>query len=91
MHESGLRKIADAKADGSWTALDDVENGIIPPDLQKEFDKNPGAFQNYQNFSWTYRKSYLYWLQQAKRPETRSRRIDEIIKFCKANIKDRNQ
>ena len=91
MHQSGLSKIAKAKDDGSWTALDDVENGVVPPDLQKEFNKNPRAYENYQNFRWTYRKSYLYWLQQAKRPDTRSKRIREIIKFCDANIKDRTQ
>lgn len=89
MHRSGNKKIEDAKKDGSWTALDDVENGIIPEDLQKEFDLNPEAFDNYKNFRWTYQKSYLYWLQQAKRPDTRAKRIKEIVRNCKANIKSR--
>ena len=89
MHSSGNKKIADAKKDGSWTALDDVENGIVPEDLQKEFDLNPEAFANYKNFRWTYQKSYLYWLQQAKRPDTRAKRISEIVKNCAANIKSR--
>lgn len=89
MHQSGLDKIEAAKKDGSWTALDDVENGVIPEDLQKAFDQNPKAFDNYQNFSPSYRKSYLYWLNQAKRKETRDKRIYEIIKLCRANIKSR--
>ncbi len=38
MHESGLTKIETSKQNGSWTALDDVENLIIPEDLQKQFD-----------------------------------------------------
>ncbi|SDL88813.1 YdeI/OmpD-associated family protein [Kriegella aquimaris] len=90
MHESGLAKIDDAKNDGSWAALDDVENGILPTDLQAAFDANPIAFSNYQNFSWSNQKSYLYWLHQAKREATRKKRISEIVKCCAENIKSRN-
>ncbi|PKV50413.1 uncharacterized protein YdeI (YjbR/CyaY-like superfamily) [Aquimarina sp. MAR_2010_214] len=90
MHQSGLMSIELAKKNGSWIALDDVENGIIPKDLQHAFDQNPLAFENYQNFARGYRKSYLYWIHQAKRQETRDKRIVEIIKFCKANIKSRD-
>ena len=89
IHESGLKKIEAAKQNGSWTALDDVENGIIPKDLQFEFNKNNIAFNNYQNFAKSYRKSYLYWLNQAKREETRQKRIVEIIKLCAKNIKSK--
>ncbi|WP_100612620.1 YdeI/OmpD-associated family protein [Confluentibacter lentus] len=90
MHESGLAKIEIAKQNGSWTTLDTVENGVIPNDLQSEFDKNPEAYTNYQNFAPSYRKSYLYWLNQAKREETRKKRITEIIQLCATNIKSRN-
>ncbi|MBP0903340.1 YdeI family protein [Mariniflexile gromovii] len=90
MHESGLKIIEVAKQNGSWEALDDVENGIIPEDLQTEFDKNPIAFENYQNFAPSYRKSYLYWLNQAKREATRTKRISEIVKLCALNIKSRD-
>ncbi|MEO1010694.1 MAG: YdeI/OmpD-associated family protein [Bacteroidota bacterium] len=89
MRESGWAAIQIAKENGSWTALDDVENGIIPEDLQKAFDKTPKAFENYQNFTKGQRKSYLYWLNQAKREETRNKRIREIIRLCKANVKSR--
>ncbi|WP_378172062.1 YdeI family protein [Aquimarina sp. SS2-1] len=90
MHESGLKSISIAKENRSWTALDDVENGVIPDDLQKAFTKNQLAYSNYQNFSKGYRKSYLYWLNQAKRQETRDKRIKEIIRLCEANIKNRD-
>lgn len=89
MHSNGLLSIEIAKKNGSWIALDDVENGIIPKDLQNAFDKTPKAFKNYQNFAPGYRKSYLYWLNQAKRQETRDKRIFEIIKLCNNNIKSR--
>lgn len=89
MHESGLRKIAIAKQNGSWEALDEVENYTIPEDLLYAFEQNPMAFQNYNSFSPSYRKNYLYWLNQAKRTETRANRIVEIISLCEQNIKSR--
>ena len=89
MHESGLRKIEIAKQNGSWEALDEVENYTIPEDLLYAFEQNPMAFQNYNSFSPSYRKSYLYWLNQAKRTETRANRIVEIISLCEQNIKSR--
>tara|TARA_R110002050_G_scaffold4573_1_gene22022 strand:- start:1126 stop:1698 length:573 start_codon:yes stop_codon:yes gene_type:complete len=90
MHESGLSKVEIGKQNGSWTALDDVEKGIIPNNLQIEFNKNPVAYTNYKNFAPSYRKSYLYWLNQAKRETTRQKRISEILKLCEANIKSRD-
>ncbi len=87
MHESGMKKIKAAQEDGSWTLLDDVENGIIPGGLEKEFEKNPKAFFNFQSFTFSQQKSFLYWLNQAKRSETREKRIAEIIRLCEANKK----
>ncbi|MFD2727040.1 YdeI/OmpD-associated family protein [Hyunsoonleella rubra] len=90
IHESGYQMIELAKTTGTWSAMDDVENGIIPEDLQKAFDKNERAFENYQNFSKGYRKSYLSWLRSAKRETTRQKRISEIIRLCHENIKSRD-
>lgn len=90
MQEPGYKIIEIAKKNGMWTSMDDVEKGIIPEDLQNAFDKNMKAFENYQNFSKGYRKSYLSWLNQAKRQDTRLKRIKEIIRFCEGNIKSRS-
>jgi uncharacterized protein YdeI (YjbR/CyaY-like superfamily) len=89
IHESGLAKIEIAKQNGSWTSIDAVENLLIPEDLQLAFEQNEIAFENYKNFSPSYRKSYLYWLNQGKREETRKNRIAEIIKLCNQNKKSR--
>jgi len=89
MHDSGLTGIKAAKENGSWSALDDVENGVVPEDLQKAFSKNPIAFTNYLAFTKGQRKSYLYWLNQAKRDDTHQKRIAEIVSLCKAGIKSR--
>lgn len=90
MHKSGLETIKTAKKNGSWTALDDVENGIVPEGLKKAFDKNKTAFENFQAFTRGQRKSYLYYLNQAKREATRQKRIVEIIELCAQNIKSRD-
>jgi len=89
IHEKGWEVINLAKKNGTWSAHDDLEKGVIPPDLQKAFDAAPRAFENYSNFSWTYQKSYLRWLVDAKRAATREKRIKEIILLCDANKKSR--
>ena len=90
IQDSGWKMINLAKETGTWTAMDDVENGVIPPILQKAFDANPRAFENYKNFSKGYQKNYLSWLHSAKREATKQKRIAEIIKLCEANIKSRD-
>lgn len=89
IQDPGYKMIELAKRTGTWSAMDDVENGVIPEDLQKAFDENDRSYENYQNFSKGYRKSYLSWLFSAKREETRQKRISEIIRLCEANIKSR--
>ncbi|WGK64617.1 YdeI/OmpD-associated family protein [Croceiramulus getboli] len=90
MHSSGLEAVAVAKENGSWTALDEVEKGIIPEDLQEAFKQHPKAFAFFESITRGQRKGYLYWLHQAKRTETRQKRIDEIIANCQAENKYRN-
>ena len=90
LHESGYKSIEIAKQNGSWESLDEVEKGIIPKDLKLAFDQNREAFANYRSFSKGYQKSYLYWLNQAKREETRQKRIIQIISLCAQNIKQRS-
>ena len=90
IHEAGYKVIELAKKSGKWSEMDNVENGIIPKELQKAFDANPLAFQNYRNLAKGYQKSYLSWLHSAKRDTTRLKRIKEIIKLCEANIKSRD-
>ncbi|WP_442266776.1 YdeI/OmpD-associated family protein [Tenacibaculum sp. ZS6-P6] len=87
LHKSGLESIKIAKENGSWFALDDVENLIIPEDLLKSFKRNKEAYTNYKNFAPSYQKSYLYWLFLAKRESTRKNRIEKIVTLCKQNIK----
>jgi uncharacterized protein YdeI (YjbR/CyaY-like superfamily) len=87
MHLSGKTCVKIAKQNGSWDALNNVDNEVIPPNLQNAFNANPSAFENYKNFAPSYRRGYLYWLYAAKREITQQKRIDEIIRLCALNKK----
>lgn len=78
MTEAGYESIEIAKQNGSWTILDEVEELIIPKDLDRTFKKYKGAKDYFLSLSRTVRKMILQWIVLAKRPETRQKRIDEI-------------
>ncbi len=77
MAEPGLRSIEIAKSNGAWTLLDDVENLVLPADLEAAFDQHPGAAEHWARFPRSARRVILEWIVQAKRPETRARRMAE--------------
>jgi uncharacterized protein YdeI (YjbR/CyaY-like superfamily) len=85
MTVAGLEKIEAAKKNGSWTILDDVEDLIVPPDLEAAFDKNKEARSNYESFPKYVKKQTLWLVISAKRPETRAKRIEKIIEKTKKN------
>ncbi|NJO40706.1 MAG: hypothetical protein HC865_08605 [Cyanobacteria bacterium RU_5_0] len=85
MTEAGLRKIDAAKQDGSWTTLDEVEALIIPMDLKRALDANETANRNFEAFSNSSKKNILFWIDNAKRPETRLQRIEQTISAAANN------
>jgi uncharacterized protein YdeI (YjbR/CyaY-like superfamily) len=72
-----LAAIEEAKRNGSWTRLDDVENLVVPNDLAAALDANPPARERWDAFSRSPRRAVLEWIIQAKRPETRAKRVAE--------------
>jgi len=85
MTEAGLGKIAAAKADGSWTRLDAIEALIMPDDLQKALDENAIAQQNFESFNNSTKKNILFWIDSAKRPETRVNRVRKTVEAATQN------
>ena len=77
MTDAGRAVIEQAKADGSWTLLDDVENLVVPPDLAEAFGRHPGSAQHWDDFPRSAKRGILEWIVQAKRPATRAARIEE--------------
>lgn len=78
MLPAGTAVVEAAKADGSWTLLDDVEALVVPPDLAAAFDAHPGAREHWDAFPPSSRRLHLVWLVDAKRPATRAARVEEI-------------
>lgn len=87
MHSAGLAKIERAKADGSWSLLDEVEAMVVPPDLIAALGARPLAAANFEAFPRSAKKAILHWIVQAKRPETRERRIRETAELAARNIR----
>lgn len=85
MAEAGLAKIEAAKQDGSWTKLDAIEELRIPPDLAKELAANKVAGECFNAFSNSAKKGILFWIESAKRAETRSKRITETVRMAAQN------
>ena len=79
MAAAGLAAIERAKANGHWSAIDHVESHTLPDDFKAALDKNRKAKAAYEQFSPFIRKQFLYRLNSAKRPDTRARRIAELI------------
>jgi uncharacterized protein YdeI (YjbR/CyaY-like superfamily) len=87
--DGGRAVIERAKADGSWTLLDEVENLVVPPDLEAELVALPGARDHFDAFPRGVRRAILAWIVQAKRPETRWRRVQETATLAERNERAR--
>ena len=77
---AGIREYEEAKADGR---LDNAYGSKmpVPPDLQRELDVNPAAAEFFKTLDRQNRFAILYRLHDAKRPETRARRIAQYVEM----------
>ncbi len=82
MTKAGLEAIEIAKQNGSWTILDEVEELVIPPDLEDAFLDNPNAKAYFEGLSKSVKRNMLQWLKLAKREETRQKRIVEMVELA---------
>jgi uncharacterized protein YdeI (YjbR/CyaY-like superfamily) len=87
MAAAGQKLIDRAIVTGTWTALEAVQKSVIPEDLQKELNKDRKALKNFQQFPPSSKRIILEWILNARRPETRVKRIQETVKLAAKNIK----
>jgi uncharacterized protein YdeI (YjbR/CyaY-like superfamily) len=87
MQPAGFEMIKIAKQNGTWTALNEVENLIIPDDLQEQFSKNKTAFDYWEKFPPSSKRGILEWILNAKKPETRQKRIEETVSIAEKDIR----
>ena len=89
MAPAGLAAIERAKANGSWTILDDAERLEVPDDLAAALESRPPAGVNFAAFPPSVRKMLLSWIAVARRPETRAARITKIAEAAARNERAR--
>ncbi|WP_454043357.1 YdeI/OmpD-associated family protein [Cellulosimicrobium sp. Marseille-Q8652] len=77
MTAAGRAVVDAAKADGSWTRHDDAEALVVPDDLAAALAAQPGARERFDAFTPGVRRSILGWVVEARREQTRERRIAE--------------
>ena len=86
MKPPGQAMIDLAKKTGTWNLLDAVENLEMPEELQTKLNKNKTALKNFQAFSPSSKKMIFNWILDAKRPETRLRRIEKTVGLAVKNL-----
>lgn len=80
MKPAGLAAIEQAQQDGRWErAYESQSKAAVPEDFQRELDRNPEAAAFFDTLESYNRYAILYRIQEAKKPETRARRIEKFI------------
>ena len=86
MTPHGLLAVRQAEADGRWAAAyASMRTITVPPDLQAALDANPEALAFFATLTGQNRYAVLYRIQDAKRPETRARRIAQFVEMLAAH------
>lgn len=85
MVPAGLKMVELAKQTGTWDALNDVDKLVIPDDLQKALEANPPALDHFTAFPNSTQRGILEWILNARKPETRQKRIDETATLAAQN------
>src|SRR5690242_14534422 len=80
LRPAGLAEVEAAKADGRWyAAYAGQRSAAVPDDLRRELDANPAARESFELLDGANRYAILYRLDEAKKPETRRRRLRKFI------------
>jgi uncharacterized protein YdeI (YjbR/CyaY-like superfamily) len=88
MQPAGLREVEAARANGNWDAAYDGQAVIgIPDDLRARLDADPKAAAFFDGLDSRNRYAILYRLAEARRPETRSRRLEKFAAMLAAGEK----
>jgi len=82
MQPPGLAEVERAKGDGRWdAAYDSAANATVPEDFERALARNKKAREFFATLSSQNRYAILYRIQDAKRPETRARRITQFVEM----------
>jgi uncharacterized protein YdeI (YjbR/CyaY-like superfamily) len=80
MRSAGLAEVEAAKSDGRWdAAYAGQRTATVPDDLKLELERNKAAGEFFARLDSANRYAILYRLQEAKRPETREKRMRKLV------------
>jgi uncharacterized protein YdeI (YjbR/CyaY-like superfamily) len=80
MRPAGMTEVEAAKADGRWEAsYEGARTAKVPADLQRELDANRSAREFFATLDSSNRYAIVYRLDEAKKPETRERRLHKFV------------
>ncbi|WP_034270185.1 YdeI/OmpD-associated family protein [Actinospica robiniae] len=86
MRPAGQREVDLAQADGRWdAAYEGQRSAAVPEDLQAAFDADPEAAAFFTTLDSANRYAVLYRVHEAKRAETRARRIEKLVAMLHAH------
>jgi uncharacterized protein YdeI (YjbR/CyaY-like superfamily) len=85
MRGAGLSEVQRAKADGRWeAAYEGQRRSTVPDDLQRELDARPAAKAFFAALSSQNRYAIIYRLRDARKPDTRARRLAKFVAMLEA-------
>lgn len=85
---SGLAAVEAAKADGRWdAAYEPPSTAEVPPDLERELKRDRAARAEFEKLDGNNRYAIIYRLNDAKRPETRERRLRKYVEMLRRGEK----
>lgn len=82
MTDVGLEKIRAAKKDGSWAHMTAPDSLVVPPDLRRALSADKRANESFERMPPGRKRQLLGWIHDARRPETRQRRITQVVEVA---------
>jgi uncharacterized protein YdeI (YjbR/CyaY-like superfamily) len=87
MTPAGLALVDEAKRRGTWEDAASGRPDVTPPDLEQALAAEPAAAARWRAWAPSHRRQYVYWVLDAKRPETRARRVAETVRRAAEGLK----
>jgi uncharacterized protein YdeI (YjbR/CyaY-like superfamily) len=87
MTPAGMALVEEAKRRGTWDQAASGRLDVTPPDLEAALVAVPAAAARWEEWPASPRRQYVYWVLDAKRPETRARRIADVVRRAAAGLK----
>jgi uncharacterized protein YdeI (YjbR/CyaY-like superfamily) len=83
MTEAGLARVEEAKRSGEWEQARVRDNPDTPQDLLEALQSDSGAASDFERLAPSHRKNFIWWINSAKKPETRAKRIRETVRMVR--------